>query len=43
VLNGGFYGETFIPERYAREAFSEHLDFVEFFEDGGHPILFFQR
>jgi SAM-dependent methyltransferase len=41
--SGGFYGETFIPERYAREVLGVALQFVEFRETDGHPILFFEK
>ncbi|MDX5585078.1 MAG: class I SAM-dependent methyltransferase [Aureibaculum sp.] len=45
-LNEEFYGETFIPEVYARHAYSHYLDFVEFkFSPGRqtHPIMFFRK
>jgi SAM-dependent methyltransferase len=44
VLDGSFYGETFIPERFARLSLSGPLMLAEFFEESGsHPILFFAK
>jgi SAM-dependent methyltransferase len=44
VLDGSFYGETFIPERFAKEVLgSGPLQMMEFFPDQGHPIMFFQK
>jgi SAM-dependent methyltransferase len=43
VLDANFYGETFIPARYAKEAYEDHLKLVEFLEGEGHPILLFER
>ncbi len=46
VREGQFYGETFIPERYAREALSEYLKLVEFGFDiqrSIHPTIYFQK
>ena len=44
VLDGGFYGETFISERCARLSLSETLPFAEFHQEAGsHPILFFEK
>jgi SAM-dependent methyltransferase len=42
VHAGGDYGETFIPEAYARAAYADSLTFVEFVGDRrDQPILFF--
>lgn len=45
VLDGGFYGETFISEQFARNSLSDDvLQFTEFVENGhNHPILFFTK
>ena len=43
VLDGGFYGETFIPERFAREVLGETLPVTEFYVGPGHPIMFFEK
>jgi len=51
VTGGGartaqFYGETFIPEQYARTAFTDHFSLEEFLYEPGrqsHPIMFFRR
>jgi hypothetical protein len=43
VLHGGFYGETFIPEQFAREQLGIIMPLVEFSQDNNHPILFFQK
>ena len=44
VLDGGFYGETFIPEQFARTSLTDALQFTEFFQQGNnHPILFFKK
>ena len=40
---GGFYGETFIPERFARENLGALIPLVEFYEGDGHPILIFEK
>lgn len=40
---GGFYGETFIPEAYARDRLAQSLRLVEFHQGDNHPILFFQK
>ena len=37
------YGETFIPERYAREAYADHLTLTEFDNEQHVPILFFSK
>jgi SAM-dependent methyltransferase len=42
VSSGDIYGETFIPEQYARTAYSRHLIFMEFAEEKGQPIMFFK-
>lgn len=51
-VNGGgamtadFYGETFIPEDYARKAYSDYFHLTEFIFDEKrqtHPIMFFQK
>ncbi|WP_370624447.1 class I SAM-dependent methyltransferase [Polynucleobacter sp. AM-26B4] len=41
-----FYGETFIPEEYARSAYAELFTLEEFIYDSerqSHPIMFFKR
>jgi SAM-dependent methyltransferase len=43
ALDGSFYGESFIPEAYARGAYADLLDPVEFMEVGGHPIMIFAK
>lgn len=43
VLDGSFYGETFIPERFAQETLGAILRLREFHGDGGHPIMFFEK
>jgi SAM-dependent methyltransferase len=43
ALGPEYYGETFIPERFAREELGGVLSLVEFYTDDGHPILFFQK
>ena len=43
VLGSGFYGETFIPERWAHDDFRPLMKLAEFYEAPdrqGHPILF---
>jgi hypothetical protein len=51
-VNGGgamtseFYGETFIPEAYARIAYVKHFELAKFFFDPlrqTHPIMFFRK
>jgi SAM-dependent methyltransferase len=37
VRGAEFYGESFIPEHYARTAYSAQLTFLEFFEGHGPP------
>ena len=42
-LSGEFYGETFIPEQYARKAYSKYFRTVEFTfqpQRATHPIIF---
>jgi 2-polyprenyl-3-methyl-5-hydroxy-6-metoxy-1,4-benzoquinol methylase len=43
VLDGGFYGETFIPEQFAREVLSSILNVTEFYCGDSHPIIFFEK
>jgi hypothetical protein len=43
VLDAGFYGETFIPERFAREILGETLNVTEFYSGESHPIIFFKK
>lgn len=46
VRTADFYGETFIPERYARQAYSRWFDFQKFLyapPRQNHPILFFKK
>jgi hypothetical protein len=40
---GVFYGETFIPERFARGVLGTILRLTEFHQADGHPILFFEN
>jgi SAM-dependent methyltransferase len=40
---GGFYGETFIPDRFAREVLGQSLNYLEFYQGDDQPILFFQK
>lgn len=45
-LDGSFYGETFIPEKYVREHYSEHFELLDFkFTQGRneHPIIFLRK
>ena len=45
-MNGTFYGETFIPEDYARKAYSNDFVFEKFVfnqKRQTHPILFFRK
>ncbi|MBB4172074.1 class I SAM-dependent methyltransferase [Rhizobium sp. BK538] len=51
-VNGGgamtadFYGETFIPEKYAEQAYARWFDLLEFQYDASrqtHPIMFFKK
>ena len=44
IGDGKHYGETFIPEAYARKVFSENFNFIAFHEDeGAHPIIILQK
>lgn len=43
VLDGGFHGETFIPQRFARETPGCFLRLVEFQGGSGHLILLFAK
>jgi SAM-dependent methyltransferase len=43
VLDNGSYGETFIPERFAREVLGCILPLTAFHTGEGHPILFFEK
>ena len=45
-MNADFYGETFIPEDYARTAYSKHFKLEKFLYDPSrqsHPIMFFRK
>ena len=45
-LDGSFYGETFIPERYAKENYSPYFEVLDFdFTKGrsSHPVMFFVK
>jgi SAM-dependent methyltransferase len=46
ALDASFYGETFIPESYARTAYSEYFTLEKFLYDPArqsHPIMFFRK
>lgn len=46
AMTAEFYGETFIPEAYAKHAFSEYFTLEKFLYDQrrqSHPIMFFRR
>ena len=46
ALNTTFYGETFIPESYARRAYAPILKLEKFMYDPSyqsHPIMFFRK
>ena len=46
VREAEFYGESFIPERYARDVLSKYLSFVEFSFDcqrSIHPTIYFKK
>jgi SAM-dependent methyltransferase len=46
AMTSAFYGETFIPQAYARRAYSEQFAFEKFLFDPprqSHPILFFRK
>jgi hypothetical protein len=45
-MHANFYGETFIPEAYARAAYSELFTLERFVFDSPrqtHPIMFFRK
>ncbi len=46
AMSADFYGETFIPEQYARTAYAEWFTLEKFLYDPArqtHPIMFFRR
>jgi SAM-dependent methyltransferase len=46
AMTSEFYGETFIPEQYAKNAYSDMFTLERFLHDPArqsHPILFFRR
>jgi SAM-dependent methyltransferase len=46
AMDSSFYGESFIPEDYARRSYSDQFRFLSFLFDSSrqtHPILFFQK
>ena len=46
VLDGTFYGESFIPESYAKKAFAEYFEVLDFHFIPGqssHPIIFMKK
>lgn len=46
AMNATFYGETFIPETYARRAYAPFFELEEFMYEPSyqsHPIMFFRR
>jgi len=46
AMDASFYGETFIPEEYARTAYSSFFDFERFVFDQryqSHPIIFLRK
>lgn len=43
ILDSSFYGESFIPERYARDVLGKHLPLDSFLQESGHPVLVFAR
>lgn len=46
AMTSEFYGETFIPEKYAREAYADLFTLEKFVYDSSrqtHPIMFFSR
>lgn len=46
AMTSEFYGETFIPEKYAREAYSDLFSFEQFLFDPKrqmHPVMFFRK
>ena len=45
-MTADFYGETFIPEKYARSAYSDLFVLEKFLFDPTrqtHPIMFFRK
>ena len=42
-LDKSFYGETFIPECFARESLGKILPLFEYYSGDSHPILFFEK
>lgn len=46
AMTAEFYGETFIPEKYAETAYSDHFVLEKFLYDPSrqtHPIMFFRK
>jgi len=46
AMTADFYGETFIPEKYARSAYADLFTLEKFFFDSTrqlHPIMFFRK
>jgi SAM-dependent methyltransferase len=43
VLDGSFYGESFIPARFAQATLGGILPLREFHSGDGHPIMFFEK
>jgi hypothetical protein len=46
AMNANFYGETFIPEQYARTAYGDLFELESFLFDPArqaHPIMFFRK
>jgi len=45
-MDSSFYGESFIPEEYAKSAYTDKFEFVKYLYDPKrheHPILFFRK
>jgi hypothetical protein len=42
-LDKSFYGETFIPECFARESLGKIPPLFEYYSGDSHPILFFEK
>jgi len=45
-MTSEFYGETFIPEAYARTAYTKYFELEKFIFDPArqtHPIMFFRK
>ena len=45
-LDGSFYGETFIPEDYAKKVYSKYFEVQDYEFNSGrstHPIMFFKK